>query len=110
MMHLIFLLGTTIHIIWAAEFDIFKSYDKEYAETEVLENNKNIARSVSLGIIFSLSVAFITRTFSNFHKLREVYLFITVGLLVVLLIYRITMLILKTNTYIRWAQGWIKNL
>ena len=105
MMHLIFLLGTTIHIIWAAEFDIFKSYDKEYAETEVLENNKNIARSVSLGIIFSLSVAFITRTFSNFHKLREVYLFITVGLLVVLLIYRITMLILKTNTYIRWAQG-----
>ena len=105
MMHIIFLIGTTIHIIWAAEFDIFKSYDREYAETEVLENNKNIARSISLGIIFSLVVVFLTRTLSNIYNLREIYLYITAGLLFILLIYRIALIILKTNTYIRWAQG-----
>lgn len=110
MMHIIFLIGTTIHIIWAAEFDIFKSYDREYAETEVLENNKNIARSISLGIIFSLAVVFLTRTLSNIYKLKEIYLYITAGLLFILLIYRMTLIVLKTNTYIRWAQGWTKNL
>lgn len=102
LMHLLFLVGTFIHIIWSAEFDIKDPLDDEYQETGVLDENKNVTRSIGLGIIFSIIVSAFVILF--YKQLNVTGLMIAIGILMVFLVYRIVLAFFKINVYIRWQS------
>lgn len=86
----VFMLCNAAHIIWSFQFDIKNPLMREYASTGGISSNKNIGRSIAMGMIISLVMGAVMMVLYLLSS-RAVTFGVSIGLSALLLIARLIM-------------------